>query len=302
MKLNQKSIHALLLAGMLAFAFALAGCSDSSSTTTYDSTGAANQAATDSGITSFDAMTESDAATLGNAASGATDASGQNSSDTSVSLTLNPGSDVAAQAGRRIGTALARMAKSSRLMGRLGLGANALTESVTIDETVSCAVSGSVTVTGTISATIPDSAQNATSNSDLAGTWGYTYSDVTIDFDACDDGGGYTFWGQLVWNVNNTFVVDIDDDVTVFTFDFTFDEDINSGWAVTDGTNSYNFTLLSTIDGTFFFDILTNTISNIDITFTLTVADLTSDLTYSCTATITSEAEFDNPTITCTTS
>ena len=306
MKLDGKSIHALLLAGMLALALGLVGCSDDDTTATTNSANARDQAtldaaaddaATASGISSFDALMESDAEEAGNAGSSATSSSGQESQP-SYALSVNPDASAAISASNALKRAMAKFGRSAGILQMANSGANYATASTNVNATETCTSGGSVTVSGTVTVTTPDD------SSASSGTITISILDLNIAFNGCDE-GVYVTWGQLRMNTDDTLVYTIITDSSGNAQDIdlntTFDEYVDGGLAILRNLDNaaWNFTLAWSLNGTLSGSVL-NGNESVNVTETFTVVDNTTGDGWTCTSTIDEVVEIDNAAITCT--
>ena len=255
----------------------------------------ANDAAVDSGIASFALLTITTADETSEVSSDATTSAllASNAGFLSIDANATP----ATIAATALGNAMSSIGNAGAVLRRFGVGPNAATESQNVSGTFACVSGGTVTLSGTITEATPDD-PDATS-----GTITDRIENLDISFSACDD-GSYTLWGQIRQNTDDTVAFNISADGSSGSFNISFDEYLDGGMVVRRNSDlmAWNFTLREIVLGIIVLSISDagSTVDSVNVTVTSTQVNNETGAIFSCNSIVTSEAELNNPTVTCT--
>lgn len=266
----------------------------------------ADQAAADSGLTDFTAVSTTTANDVADDVDEATSIASGSVDEGDSSSQLRTAALSAARS--EASNAIKRAAAS--IQNRMGSAANGIAGGNNLTETdypqsatANCFNTGTVTISGNVHATdnSDEIEENPETLTGIVITATVVFEDVGLAFDECsNDSAGATVWGAMLINSSNVgsgeFVSETQYDITA-----TIDEYMDGGFAITDGTTNYNFTFTSDLDMTYAmtidYETFTATATSIDATITVTVGSVT------CTVTITDvavmESDEDVP-LTCT--
>ena len=257
--------------------------------------GLADSAAVDSKIASFALLTNTTAGETGEVSSDATTSALEDPNAGFLSIDANTTS--AAIAATALGKAISSIGNAAAVLQRFGVGPNAATTSQNVSSTFACVSGGTVTIFGTVIETAPDD-PNATS-----GTITVIIENLDISFSACDD-GSYTLWGQIRQNTDDSVVFNISADGSSQSSAISFDEYLDGGMVVRRNSMAWNFTLRETVLGLVVISRsgATSIVDSVNVTVTSTLVNNETGAIFSCISTVTSEAELNDPTVTCTAS